>query len=96
MSKSGWYRQFPVPLPVPDGEPLVTLRDAGDYVTRLPKNEHDSAAWQTAMHGLNQAAEHDGPIEFARLRIMQALYPKGTPVYRYIDKAPVGKLVRER
>ncbi len=54
----------------------VTLRDAGAYITNLPKSQHDSAPWQNAMHVLIQAADHGGPIEFARLGMMQALYPK--------------------
>lgn len=38
------------------------------------------------MHVLIQAADHFGPIEFARLGMMQALYPKGTPVYHSVDR----------
>ncbi|MGM4886323.1 hypothetical protein [Tardiphaga sp. 11_C7_N12_6] len=52
------------------------------------------------MHVLIQAADHGGPIEFARLGMMQALYPKGTPVYHSVDKDPKwrnhSKLARER
>ncbi|MEH2480528.1 hypothetical protein V1282_003885 [Nitrobacteraceae bacterium AZCC 2146] len=81
MSKPGWYTHFPKPIPLPKGEPLVTLHDAGAYITRLPKTQHDSRAWQNAMHVLIQAADHGGPVEFARIGMMQALYPKGEPVY---------------
>jgi hypothetical protein len=49
---------------------------------------------------LIQAADHGGPIEFARLGIMQALFPRGMPVYRTVKKDPVWrnrtKLVRDR
>jgi hypothetical protein len=48
MSKPGWYAHFREPIPVPKGEPLITLRDAGAYITRLPNAQHDAAAWQTA------------------------------------------------
>jgi transposase InsO family protein len=66
---------FPAPIVLPDGGELVTLRRAGAYTTNLPKSQHDSAPWQNAMHVLTQAADHGGPIEFARLGMMEALYP---------------------
>ncbi|MDB5616117.1 hypothetical protein [Tardiphaga sp.] len=98
--KSGWYSQFPAPIPVPKGEPLVTLRDAGAYITRLPRDQHDSVAWQAAMHVLIQAADHGGPIEFARLGMVQALNPKPEPVYHSAKNDPVWrnnrKLARDR
>jgi len=28
---------------------LVTLKDAGEYITKLPKAEHSATGWQTAM-----------------------------------------------
>jgi hypothetical protein len=34
------------------GKPLVTLRDAANYITKLPKAEHEVAEWQTAMEML--------------------------------------------
>jgi hypothetical protein len=81
MSKSGWYAHFREPVPVPKGEPLITLRDAGAYVTRLSKTQYDGVGWKNAMYALIQAAEHGGPVEFARLGMMQALYPKGEQTY---------------
>jgi hypothetical protein len=36
----GWKRAFEDPIPLPDGRSLVTLRDAGNYITKLPKAEH--------------------------------------------------------
>jgi hypothetical protein len=95
-----WSTPFPGPIVLPDGTEIVTLRDAGAYITDLPKSQHDSAPWQNAMHVLIQAADHGGPIEFARLGMMQALYPKGTPVYHSVDKDPKWrnrtKLARDR
>src|ERR1700682_3599501 len=32
-----WTRKFDEPIPVPKGRRLVTLRDAGDYIAKLPK-----------------------------------------------------------
>jgi hypothetical protein len=83
-----WSARFPDPIPLPDGGQLRTLKDAGAYITALPKRTHDSSSWQNAMHVLIQAADHGGPIEFACLGMMQALFPKGTPVHHSVDKDP--------
>jgi hypothetical protein len=95
-----WSTRFPDPINTPDGTRLLTLRDAGDYISSLPAKEHLEPAWQTATRCLIQAADNGGPIEFARLGMMQALWPKGTPVYHSVDKDPKWrnrtKLVRDR
>jgi hypothetical protein len=99
MSKAGWYAHFREPILTPKGDQLITLRDAADYITRLPKAQHDTKAWQTAMHCLLQAADSGGPTDFARMGMMQALYPKGEPVYQPRSKEPKwrrAKLVRDR
>ena len=83
-----WDLPFSEPIPLPDGGSLNRLLDAGAYISALPKKEHDAQPWQSAMHCLLQAADNGGPIEFARISMMQALYPKGTPVYQYVDKDP--------
>ena len=51
----------------------MTLRDAAEYITELPKAEHDADDWQAAMQALLLVAEHDGPPMFARIGIMRAL-----------------------
>lgn len=95
-----WDMKFPEPIAVPGGEPLVTLRDAGTYITSLPLKVHDGRAWQAAMHVLIQAADHDGPVEFARLAMVQALNPKPEPSYHSVKKDPVWrnnyKLLRDQ
>ena len=58
---------------VPGGKPLVTLRDAAQYITGLPKAKHNAAEWQAAMEALLLVAEHDGPTMFARIGMMRAL-----------------------
>ena len=58
---------------VPGRKPLVTLRDAAEYITELPKAEHDADEWQAAMQALLLVAEHDGPPMFARIGVMRAL-----------------------
>ena len=41
MSKrTGWGCEFDDPIELPDGRTLVTLQDAGTYITKLPKAEH--------------------------------------------------------
>ena len=37
---------------VPRGRELVTLKDAGTYITKLPKAEHEAPEWQAAMQAL--------------------------------------------
>jgi hypothetical protein len=95
-----WSARFPGPIALPDGGKLITLQDAGAYITKLPKTIQATKEWQNAAHVLIQAADHDGPIEFARLGMMQALWPKGTPVYHSVDKNPKWrnrtKMVRDR
>ena len=47
-----WSKRFVDPIILPDGRELLTLRDAAEYITRLPKAEHDAADWQVAMETL--------------------------------------------
>jgi hypothetical protein len=42
MPEKGWQRRFDEPIPLPNGKPLVTLRDAAHYITKLPKAERDT------------------------------------------------------
>ena len=69
----GWQTQFTEPIPLPKGKPLVTLRDAALYVTKLPKAEYDAPEWQAAMQALLLVAEHGGPTMFARIGVMRTL-----------------------
>jgi hypothetical protein len=45
-SPQGWKRPFDEPIPLPRGRQLVTLQNAGTYITKLPKAEHDTAEWR--------------------------------------------------
>ena len=69
----GWKRPFEDPIPLPRGRQLVTLEDAGNYVTKLPKAEHEAAEWQAAMEALILVATLGGPTMFARIGVMRAL-----------------------
>jgi len=57
----------------PKGKPLVTLRDAANYITKLSKAEHQTGEWQAAMEALLLVAEHNGPTMFAQIGVMRAL-----------------------
>ena len=59
---------------LPDGHRLVTLQDAGTYITKLSKAEHEAPEWQTAIEMLTKAAERGGGwLMFARMAVMRAL-----------------------
>jgi hypothetical protein len=68
-----WSKRFYDPIILPDGRKLLTLRDAAEHITTLPKAEHDAADWQGAMETLLLVAERDGPEMLARIAVMKAL-----------------------
>jgi hypothetical protein len=47
-----WSTAFEDPIVLPDGRQLLTLKDAADYVTKLPKEQSDLAQWQIAIEAL--------------------------------------------
>ena len=49
------------------------MRDAGDYITKLPRNVHSAAEWQAAMEALILVADLGGPTMFARIGRLRAL-----------------------
>jgi hypothetical protein len=51
-----WKRRFEDPIPLPSGRCLVTLEDAGNYITKLPKAEHQAREWRVAMEALISGA----------------------------------------
>ena len=71
-----WFKRFFDPIALPDGRELLTLRDAAQYITALPKAEHDAADWQVAMEMLLLVAERDGPEMLARIAVTKALNSK--------------------
>ena len=68
-----WFKRFYDPIVLPDGRTLLTLRDAAEYITTLPKAGHDAADWQVAMETLLLVAERDGPEMLARIAVLRAL-----------------------
>jgi hypothetical protein len=73
MQFVSWDKRFVDPIAAPGRKPLVTLREAATYITKLPKAEHDTEEWQAAMQALLLVAEHDRPPMFARIGIMRAI-----------------------
>jgi hypothetical protein len=69
----GWDTKFYEPIPLPKGKPLATLRDAANYITKLPKKEAHLPEWQAATEALLLVAENNGPTMFARIGVMRAL-----------------------
>ena len=68
-----WDRPFDQPVPLPNGAPAKTLRDAADYIKKLPKSERDRREWRLAVHMLLDAAEDRGPVLFAKMGMERAL-----------------------
>jgi hypothetical protein len=73
MREKGWWRPFDEPIDLQRGRQLVTLQDAGNYITKLPKAEHSAPEWQAAMEALILVATRGGPTMFARIGVMRAL-----------------------
>jgi len=67
-----WSREFEDPITLPDGRKLLTLKDAADYITKLPKKESDLPEWQTAIEVL-LLVSRGGPTMMARIGVMRAL-----------------------
>ena len=44
-----WSRAFDHPIPLLRGRQLVTLKDAANYIQKLPKAEQDLEEWQAAV-----------------------------------------------
>jgi hypothetical protein len=68
-----WSREFDEPIPVPKGRQLVTLRDAANYIQKLPKAEQLLEEWQAAVEALLLVVELSGPTMMARIGMLRAL-----------------------
>jgi hypothetical protein len=73
MAAKGWIKPFDDPIPLPRGRQLVTLKDAADYVMKLPKAEQGLAEWQTAVRCLIGAAEGRDFMMHARIGMLRGL-----------------------
>ena len=91
-----WNQQFLDPIILPGRKPLVTLRDAALYITRLPKAEQQEPEWQAAAEVLMLIGEHGGDPMMAHIAMMRALKkhkPKAAPVPRR-KRAKVHRIIR--
>jgi hypothetical protein len=68
-----WSRAFHVPIPLPDGRMLRTLRDAGEYIQELPRATHQRPEWRIAAEMLLEAVEGKGPLMFAEIAMRKAV-----------------------
>ena len=67
-----WSRAFHIPIPLPDGRVLRTLRDAGEYIQELPKAIHQRPEWQIVAERLLEAVEGKS-LMFAEAAIRKAV-----------------------
>jgi hypothetical protein len=88
ISDRGWSREFDDPIVLPGGGQLITLRDAANYITALPKAKHAAPEWQAAIEALMLVADRGGPTVFARIGVMRAL---NRHVERVFDSSRKGK-----
>jgi len=80
-----WQTKFYEPIPLPKGRSLVTLRDAANYIVKLPKAEQQQPEWLTATQTLLLVVERNGDPMMARIAMLQALHrhePKAAPAPR--------------
>ncbi|MGY8660954.1 hypothetical protein Q3C01_01130 [Bradyrhizobium sp. UFLA05-109] len=84
MTEQGLGRPFDQSIEVPGGE-LVTLRDVGHYIAKLPKAVHDRPEWQAAAEAL--LLEHGGPTILAAIGIRRALNA-GKPDHQTAARLP--------
>ena len=57
LSLMPWSTRFDEPIKLPGGGKLVTLKHAGNYITKLSKAEQHHPAWQAAFEALILVAE---------------------------------------
>jgi hypothetical protein len=53
-----WDQQFFDPIILPDCKPLVSLREAANYIVKLSKAEQRAPEWQAAGEVLMLVGEH--------------------------------------
>jgi hypothetical protein len=95
-----WSLRFAEPIVLADGGKLATLRQAiAHLVKTIPAAERGSPAVLAAAELLTNAAEHGGPVEFARIATLQALNRHAQRVFNPDRKETIWgrrKLARDR
>jgi hypothetical protein len=71
---ANWNRRFDEPIKLPGGGKLFTLKQAiAGLAKEIPQSEHTMKEVQTAARCVTEAAENGGPMQFARMGMMQAI-----------------------
>ena len=84
-----WDARFAEPIVLPDGAKLATLRQAiAHLVKTIPAAERRMPVVLTAAEMLTAAAEHRGPIEFARIATLQAIHRHAVRTFNSERKGP--------
>jgi hypothetical protein len=87
MEVRGWDRAFDDPIPLPDGRELRTLRDAGNYIAKLPKAEQHAPEWATAI--ARRQSVHRIPPSTSVTIAKRPLCDSGTGLDRALPKRPI-------
>ena len=82
-----WSTRFDDPIILPNGRKLHTLKDAADYITKLPKKESDLPEWQAAIQAL-MLCSRGGHAMLARIGVMRALTRDVPRVFNSDRKEP--------
>jgi hypothetical protein len=70
---AAWARPFDDPVLLPGGREFVTLRDAGDYITSLPKAEQNLDAWQAAVEMTDENLPNNQGPRDTEIALMDAI-----------------------
>jgi hypothetical protein len=70
---TGWSRPFDDAIMLPDGRKMLTLKDAPEYIQKLPEAEQQLEEWQTAVGCLIAAAEGRDFVMHVRIGVLRAL-----------------------
>ena len=84
-----WSKRFAQPIVLPGGGKVATLREAIAYLGKVvPEADHEMPAVLTASEMLTNAAEANGPLEFARIATLKAINRHATRNFNPDRKDP--------
>ena len=87
-----WYREFDESIPIPRGRELVTLKDAGNYITKLPKAEHQAPEMASGDRGLDPGRDEGRADDACSDRDHASVEPPRRTCLRTVgEKASLGK-----
>jgi hypothetical protein len=81
-----WADEFEDPVPG-----CTTLRDAANYIQKLPRAQQELRRWQAAGEALIMAAENHGPLLHARVGMLRGLHHGAERVYSDREETHWGK-----